>query len=70
VVEVSSPSTARFDRGIKRERYLAAGVQEVWLVDTASEAVEIGDRVLTVGESITSSLLPGFSLSVGELFDR
>lgn len=38
-VEVLSPSTARFDRVIKRERYLRAGV-EYWIVDLDARVVE------------------------------
>jgi Uma2 family endonuclease len=33
VVEVLSPSTARRDRTLKRERYLLYGVPEYWVVD-------------------------------------
>jgi len=32
VVEIISPSTARKDAGIKRERYARAGVEEYWIV--------------------------------------
>ncbi|MDX2193762.1 MAG: Uma2 family endonuclease [Gemmatimonadales bacterium] len=40
VVEVLSPSTAQRDRGVKRRKYLSAGVPEVWLVDPLAERVE------------------------------
>lgn len=70
VVEVSSPSTAHYDRGIKLENYLAAGSLEVWLVDTRRDVVVIGDVVLTNDDVLTSPLLPGFELQVAELFDR
>jgi Uma2 family endonuclease len=33
VVEVLSPSTARRDRTLKRERYMLHGVREYWVVD-------------------------------------
>lgn len=39
LVEVSSPSTARFDRLVKRPRYQRAGV-EYWIVDLDSRLVE------------------------------
>ncbi len=39
VVEVSSPSTARFDRLVKRPRYQRAGVEN-WIVDLDSRLVE------------------------------
>jgi Uma2 family endonuclease len=38
-VEVLSPGTARFDRVVKRERYLRAGI-EYWIVDLDSRLVE------------------------------
>lgn len=41
VVEVASPSTARADRGIKRERYARFGVPEYWVVDADSRSVEV-----------------------------
>jgi Uma2 family endonuclease len=67
---VSSRSTRARDRGIKRERYGATGALEVWLVDTHHDVVVIGDRILGASDHITSTHLPGFSLSVGELFNR
>jgi Uma2 family endonuclease len=39
VVEVLSPSTARFDRGVKRDRYQRAGT-EYWIVDGDSRVAE------------------------------
>ena len=38
-VEVLSPSTARFDRVVKRERYLRAAI-EYWIVDLDARLVE------------------------------
>lgn len=38
--EVLSPSTAARDRGRKRDVYLAAGVEEYWIVDADAELVE------------------------------
>ncbi|MCC6770686.1 MAG: Uma2 family endonuclease [Gemmatimonadaceae bacterium] len=40
VVEVLSPSTARYDRGLKRRRYQRAGVPEYWIVDLDARVVE------------------------------
>jgi len=39
VVEVLSPSTARHDRGVKRDRYQRAGA-EYWIVDVDARVVE------------------------------
>jgi Uma2 family endonuclease len=73
VVEVSSPSTRAFDRGIKRMAYLAAGVVELWLVDLETGVVErhtperTGPVVLGRGEDVTTPLLPGFRAAVDVL---
>jgi Uma2 family endonuclease len=40
VIEVASPSTARYDRGIKRRFYQRAGVPEYWIVDLDARLVE------------------------------
>ena len=39
-VEVLSPSTARFDRTLKRRIYQGAGVPEYWIVDVDARLVE------------------------------
>lgn len=41
VVEVLSPSTAKRDRGCKKDTYEKCGVQEYWLVNPADKSVEI-----------------------------
>jgi Uma2 family endonuclease len=40
VVEVLSPSTARYDRSLKRLRYQRAGVPDYWIVDLDGRVVE------------------------------
>ena len=40
VVEILSPSTARYDREFKRRRYQRAGVPEYWIVDLDGRVVE------------------------------
>ncbi len=80
VVEVRSPSTWRYDVGIKRAKYEAGGAAELWLVDTESESVlvyrrsspsanEFDEALELAGEeSLTSPLLPGFALPVASIF--
>ncbi len=41
VVEVLSPSTAKRDRGYKKNAYESAGVPEYWLVNPADRSVEV-----------------------------
>lgn len=79
-VEVRSPSTWRFDIGAKKANYERHGLAELWLVDTAADVVLVFRRSvpdatrfdisleLTSADALTSPLLPGFSLLVGEIF--
>jgi Uma2 family endonuclease len=73
VVEVISPSTRANDEGIKRELYMHSGVHELWLVDPDARTIagvcpDAGDKLLREGESLTSDLLPGFSVPVARVF--
>jgi Uma2 family endonuclease len=79
-VEIRSSSTWRFDIGAKRATYEHHGIPELWLVDTAADIVAVFRRSdpkvprfdvsleLTVGETLTSPLLPGFKLAIAEIF--
>ena len=40
MVEISSPSTARYDRTLKQLRYQRAGVPEYWVVELDARLVE------------------------------
>jgi len=82
VVEVRSPSTWRYDIGAKKANYERHGAPELWLVDTAADAVLAFRRSspdaahfdisaeLAVGGTLTSPQLPGFALPVGDIFRR
>jgi Uma2 family endonuclease len=73
-VEVLSPSETTRMIVRKLGQYFTAGVKEVWLVDSEARTVEIWtgpnppERELTDGETLTSVLLPGFSLTLEALF--
>jgi Uma2 family endonuclease len=41
VVEVLSPSNRDYDRTLKRKRYLASGVAELWIIDPDENALEV-----------------------------
>jgi len=41
VVEVLSPSTARHDRGHKKDVYEAAGVREYWIIEPDVKSIEV-----------------------------
>ena len=80
VAEVRSPSTWRFDVGVKKAGYEHHGLRELWLVDTIALTVLVYRRSRTDGaafdvalelaedEQLTSSLLPGFALTVADIF--
>jgi Uma2 family endonuclease len=73
VVEVLCPATRENDLGFKRDLYVQAEVQELWLVDPAARTVtrvrpRKPDETLAAGESLTSPLLDGFSVAVAGLF--
>jgi Uma2 family endonuclease len=79
-VEIRSPSTWRYDVGAKKRVYEAGGLPELWLVDDVAETVLVYRRSrpgaptydvsveLGRGDTLESSMLPGFALSLEELF--
>ena len=79
VVEVLSPgaTNARRDREAKLRMYSVYGVHEYWIPDPATETVAVYRRhqaqlrlEATLGheDTLTSPLLPGFAVSVAQLF--
>jgi Uma2 family endonuclease len=80
IVEVLSPGTRRRDRTIKMDAYRDVGVPEYWLVDPDARTVAVfvlepgtgyTERCRGgVGETVGSSVLPGFRLEVAGLFPR
>ena len=78
VIEVISPSSAIYDRNTKADTYAALGVKELWLIDEASGIIEVrvltGDRyapsvVLERDDMLKSTVLSGFEMRVGAVFD-
>jgi len=77
VVEVLSPGNNAKELKNKYEMYEEAGVKEYWIVSPQNQSflihiLEDGKFRLsplkTSGDIITSSILPGFSLDIAELF--
>ena len=77
LVEIISPSTARYDRGYKMTLYWRHGVREYWIVDPFAETVEIfvpGESGMTLnslysrGEILNSPLLTGLSIDLERVF--
>ena len=80
VVEVLSDRTRRRDLIGKRRQYERFGVREYWVVDPAIDAVQTfrpgadgryeraDDLTAEAGDVLTSPLVPGWRLALGDLF--
>jgi Uma2 family endonuclease len=72
-VEILSPSETQRKIHRKLKQYFAAGVKEVWLIDPETREAEIWkgpalSDAADVADTLTSPLLPGFSLLLADLF--
>jgi Uma2 family endonuclease len=79
VVEILSEWNRRIDEITKRDLYARHGVLEYWIVDPELETVKVyrasEQRFLRIaelarenGDSLTTPLLPGLSIPLGEVF--
>lgn len=72
-VEVLSPSNTKKLVEEKRDEYLAAGAEEMWVVDPDQRTVEVlragVHRRFGQDDQITSDALPGFSADVADFFE-
>ena len=72
-IEIASPNNTYDELIRKKNRYRAAGTAEIWLISAENREIAIhsqcGDRILRSGDTITSDLLPGFSVTIDALFD-
>ena len=74
VVEILSPSTRRKDLMRKPPHYLSVGVEEIWLVDVEERLImvigpDLAYHEFATGDTLTSSVLPGFQVAFDELID-
>ncbi len=65
------------DRSVKLKLYSRYGVQEYWIINWQMQTLEVYRRTdaqlqifatLLAGDTLTSSLLPGFSVAINQLF--
>jgi Uma2 family endonuclease len=79
VVEILSSTTRRTDEITKRKLYEKFGVAEYWVIDPELETIKVYRRVgdafervseldLHRGESLTTPLLPDFSVPLSDVF--
>jgi Uma2 family endonuclease len=77
VVEFLSPSTRRRDRGLKMQKYAAAGVVHYWIVDPrtgALEAYRLGQQAYELtgthgpGTTFQPQLFPGLEIPIDDLW--
>jgi len=78
VVEILSPSTRKRDQTLKLRLFEKNGVREYWMIDPDRNLVTINRRVegtaftaldrLGVDAVLTTPLLPGWTLPLGQLF--
>jgi Uma2 family endonuclease len=77
VVEILSPSTARYDKGPKRKVYARTGVKELWLIDPETKTIQVyflerdsENPSATHGDNaiFTSPLLPGLQVNTAAIF--
>lgn len=77
VIEILSPGNTKTELKYKYDLYEEAGVKEYWLIHPAEQSVFIyklvndifiGLRPYSTEDTITSSVLPGFSMSTADIF--
>jgi Uma2 family endonuclease len=79
VIEVLSPRTAKFDRGIKREVYARAGVIELWIIDPdrkevhvyhLPESADTPAGTYSGKQKFESKCFPGLKIPVAKVFEE
>jgi len=78
-VEVLSSSTRDLDLKTKRRQYARYGLPELWIVDPDAKALQVfrlqedpnnPAAALTAKDTLTTPLLPGFSMTLDKLFAK
>jgi Uma2 family endonuclease len=77
VIEILSPSTARYDRMVKFRKYREAGVREYWIADPEEKILntyilkngEYAAAVYGETESVPVTVLPGCTIDLAAVFE-
>lgn len=74
-VEVMSPSSRVYDRVVKRDAYLALGVEQYWVVDLRDRSIEVWKRGSDASERVVdllswhpTALETAVTVDLGEVF--
>jgi Uma2 family endonuclease len=71
-IEIPSPNDTYFSILRKKDRYLSAGTLEVWLISPEAREIAVytqaAVRLYRSSDIISTDLLPGWTLSLDELF--
>jgi Uma2 family endonuclease len=74
VIEIISPSESAFRVERRINAYLGIGVQEIWIVYPENQNLYVhsdaGVNRLRSTDTLTTPLLPGWSITVSQLFER
>ena len=78
IIEIGSPSTRKRDETLKRSLYQRSGVSEYWVLDPELDLVRVYrsddgferpyERSREAGDVLTTPLLPGLVLPLGDIF--
>ncbi len=77
LIEIASPSTARYDKKVKFELYERFGVREYWLADPADQLLEVWvlterkflrQGIYEPGDTFASPVLSGQTIDLSAIF--
>lgn len=77
IIEILSPGNSKKEIKNKYNVYEESGVREYWIVDPTHQTLQVNkliagkyqpQRSLTVGDIVTTDILPGFSMDLADIF--
>jgi len=78
-IEILSPSTSRYDRTLKFDTYLKAGIKEYWVIDPETNTLAVhllknGSYIISAytdeNEAVPVSILKGCVINLTEVFEE